>query len=343
MEVLVTGGNGFVGRHLVAALLERVDRVRVLALPNEDVSGLDEGVSVHRGDICRVDSLVDPMRGVQRVVHLAAMSDVWRPMAQYAAVNVTGTENVCRAALAAGVDRLVHMSSSSVYGMGHGRPVSEDAPLQPFADPYPVTKADADRLVQRMAVEDGLPAVIIRPDQIFGPGDHVHFGRMADRLRTGRGIIVGPGHNTVPFVFVSDAVQGLMLALDHPHAVGRAYNITSDAPLTQRQLFETIAAEIGARPPRVHVPYRVLYAAAYATERLIALTGAARRPPLSRVGVAFIGTDNLHAIDRARRELAYAPRVPLRDGIRLASVWYLRSSAVTGSAGTPTRAAGQVS
>jgi nucleoside-diphosphate-sugar epimerase len=322
-EILVTGGNGFVGQYVVSALQDRGDSVRVLALVTEDTSSLEErGVAVYRGDIRQPDTLVAPMQDVDGVLHLAAMMDVWRPIEDYRAVNVTGTENVCRAALAAGVRRFVHMSSSSVYGMALGRPADERFPLAPFRDPYPITKAEGDMAVQRMIVEDHLPAVIIRPDQIFGPGDHLHFGRMADRLRAGRGIIVGSGDNALPFVYVTDVVEGLLLALDHEHAAGQAYNITNDRPVTQKQFLHAIAREIGASPPRLRVPYRALYAAGYAAERLAMLTPSRRRPPITRLGVAFFGTDNRYAIDKARRELGYTPRVALGDGVRLATAWY---------------------
>src|SRR6266702_7458396 len=218
--ILVTGGNGFVGRHVVSALQERGDVMRVLALPSEDTSWLRQrGVAVYHGDVRVPESLARPVDGADAVLHLAAMMDVWRPTEDYRAVNVAGTENIGRAALAAGVRRFVHMSSSSVYGVALGRPADESFPLAPFPDPYPITKAAGDRVVQRMIAEDHLPAVIIRPDQIFGPGDHLHFGRMADRLRAGRGIVVGPGDNAMPFVYVTDAVQGLLLALDHDRAV----------------------------------------------------------------------------------------------------------------------------
>jgi nucleoside-diphosphate-sugar epimerase len=323
MEVLVTGGNGFVGRHVVAALQGRGDSVRVLALPTEDTRWLEErGVAVCRGDVRHRDALVAPTEGVDGVLHLAAMMDVWRPLEDYHAVNVRGTENVCRAALAAGARRLVHMSSSSVYGVGLGRPADERFPLTPFPDPYPVTKAAGDMLVQRMIAEDRLPAVIVRPDQIFGPGDRLHFAQMADRLRAGRGIVVGSGDNAVPFVYVTDAVRGLLLALDEECALGRTYNITNDRPLTQQQLLHAIADEIGARPPRRHIPYRALYAAGYVAERVATLAPSSRRPPITRLGVAFFGTDNRYAIDRARRELGYAPQVALREGVRLAAAWY---------------------
>jgi nucleoside-diphosphate-sugar epimerase len=323
-EILVTGGNGFVGRHLVSALLDRGDTVRVLAFPGEETSALEErGVAIHHGDIRRLDDLAGPMEGVDRVLHLAALMDVWRPMEEYHAVNVTGTENVCRAALAAGVNRVVHMSSSSVYGIALGRPAHEGFPLAPFPDPYPVTKAAGDMAVQRMIAGDHLPAVIIRPDQVFGPGDHMHFGRMADRLRAGRGVIVGSGENALPLVYISDVVQGLLLALDRERAVGQVYNITNDSPLTQRQFLQAIARAIGGRPPHLRVPYRALYVAGYAAERLTNPAAARARPPITRLGVAFLGTHNEYAIGRARRELGYSPQVDLHDGVNRAAAWYL--------------------
>ena len=323
MEVLITGGNGLLGRHVVTALQERGDTVRVIALPAEDTAWLEErGVTVHRGDVREPETLTAPMQGAQGVLHLAGMMGLWLPLREYHAVNVTGTEHACRAALAAGVGRFVHVSSWTVYGMDLGRSAGEDFPLRPFQEPYAVTKTGGDRLVQRMIAEQRLPAVIVRPGTFFGPGDRLHFGRMADRVRTGKGVVVGSGRNALPFVYVTDVVQGLLLALDRGDAVGRAYNISNDQPLTQAQFLQGIADELGVKPPRVHVPYLALYAAGYAAERVAGVTHAQRQPVVTRLGVKLFGTDNRHSIDRARRELGYAPQVTLRDGIRLAAAWY---------------------
>jgi 2-alkyl-3-oxoalkanoate reductase len=339
MDLMITGGNGLLGRHLVAALQERGDTVRVLALPAEDTRWLEQrGVAVHRGDIRRPETLTAPMSGVQAVLHLAGMMGVWRPIEDYRAVNVTGTENVCRAALAAGVSRVVHVSSWTVYGMALGVPAREDFLLRPFHEPYAITKAEGDIAVQRMIADDRLPAVIVRPGTFFGPGDHLHFGRMADRLRAGRGIIVGSGDNALPFVYVTDVVQGLLLALGHEHAVGQAYNITNDRPLTQQQFLNAVAHETGASPPRIHVPYQALYAAGYLAERLSMLTRAPRQPIVTRLGVKLFGTDNRHAIDKARRELSYSPRVELREGVRLAAVWYRAQNHPNASSSAPAAA-----
>jgi nucleoside-diphosphate-sugar epimerase len=324
MEILITGGNGFLGRNLVLALRDRGDKVRVLALPAEDTSWLEEhDVLVFRGDIRNPDVLTAPMRGIEGVFHLAAMIGAWRPMQDYYAVNVTGTENVCRAALASGVQRIVHISSAMVYNMAIGRPVTEDDPLGPLDEPYCMTKAQGDRIVQRMIAEDHLPAVIIRPGTLFGPGDHLNFGRLADRVRARKAIIIGTGHNAVPFVYVTDMVQGLLLAMDHQRAVGQAYNIGSDQLLSQRALFASIAQEIGVAPPRIHVPYHLLYAVAYAAERIAAFSGSRIPPFITRHGVKLYGADNRLSIEKARRELGYAPQMPLRDGVQAATAWYM--------------------
>lgn len=324
-EILVTGGNGFVGRHVVAALQDRGDHVRVLALPAEDTRWLrDRGVAVYRGDVRDARALIGPMRGVDGVLHLAAMMDVWRPIAEYRAVNVTGTANVCHAAVAAGVERLVHMSSSSVYGIARGRSVDESFPLRPFPDPYAQTKAEGDLVVQRLIARAQLPAVVLRPDQIFGPGDTMHFGRIAERLLAGRGIIVGSGKNALPLVYVSDAVQGLLLALDREQAIGQAYNISASRPLTQQQFLQCIADELGVRPPGLHIPYRVLNGVAQVAEWIVPAVPTCARPPLTRLGVGFFGTDNRYLNDKARRELGYLPHVDLVDGVRATVRWLQR-------------------
>jgi len=323
VEILITGGAGLLGRHLIQVLQARGDTVRILALPGEDTTAVEKlNVGVFRGDIREPTTLVEPMQGAEGVLHLAAMMGVWRPLDDYRAVNVAGTENVCRAALKAGVRRLVHISSWTVYGMNLGRPASEDMPLKPLDEPYAVTKTEGDRLVQRLIAEEGLPAVIIRPGTFFGPGDRLHFGRIADRLRADNWITIGAGRNALPFVYVTDVVQGLVLALNHDRAVGQAYNITNDLPLTQAEMWQAIADEVGARPPRRRVPYFPLLVAGFAAEQVAKLTQAKKQPIITRLGAMLFGTDNRHSIDKARRELGYAPQVALREGVRLAGAWY---------------------
>jgi nucleoside-diphosphate-sugar epimerase len=322
----VTGATGFVGHHLVAALRGRGCAVRVLALPTEDTSVLEQAdVSVYRGDVCQPETLIEPMRGADTVFHLAGIHGPWRPKHEYYSVNVKGTENVCRAAQAAGTRRLIHVSTWAVYGTGLGCPLHENLPLKPMSDHYTMSKAEADRLVQRFIAEGQLPAVIIRPGIMFGPGDKVNFARMADRLVAGRAIIIGSGNNALVFVYVTDVVEGLLLAATQDRAVRQAYNLSNDDALTQQQFWGAIAKEIGTvPPPRLHLPYRPLRALAYLSELLVNPDDPRRQPLITRLGVELYGTDNRVSIEKARRELGYAPRVSLREGLHLAASWYLQ-------------------
>lgn len=322
---LVTGATGFVGPYLVAALCARGYIVRVLALPRESTAALEQAnVSICRGDVCRPETLIEPMQGADTVFHLAGIHGLWRPMRDYYAVNVDGTENVCRAALAAGIHRLIHVSTWAVYGTGRGYTLDESMPLRPSPDCYTVTKAEADKLVQRLIASEGLPAVIVRPGIMFGPGDEVNFARMADRLRAGRAIIVGSGRNALVFVYVKDVVEGLILAATNEHAVGRTYNLSNDQPLTQEAFWRAIAEETGSATPRLHVPYRALYALAYLSELLVNSKNPKRQPLVTRFGVELFGTDNRVSSDKAHRELGYTPQVSLRQGLHLAARWYLK-------------------
>jgi nucleoside-diphosphate-sugar epimerase len=291
-------------------------------LPSEDTSWLEtRGVAIYRGDIRDPETLTAPMRDVDTVFHLAAMQGVWLPITEYYKVNVTGTENICWAVLASGARRLVHVSSWTIYGMAHGRPLTEDIPPAPWKDPYWITKAQGDLLVQQMITKDHLKASIIRPGTIFGAGDRLNFARIADKLRSGKGLIIGSGRNAVPLVYVTDVVQGLLLCADRDQALGQAYNITNDQALTQEEFLGTIAQTLGVAPPRRHIPYNIAYAIAYAAERATGVTRA-KHPIVTRHGVTLYGTDNRHSIEKARTELGYVPQVGIREGIRLACTWY---------------------
>jgi dihydroflavonol-4-reductase len=327
LEILITGGNGFLGRHLVSALQNRGDSVRVVELPTEDATWLEQrGVTVFRGDVRSRDTLTAPLDGVDGVFHLASLLGVWDSLERYYAVNVTGTVNVCRSALAAGVSRLVHVSSAMVYDMGQPRPPTEADLLMPLNEPYSLTKAQGDTMVQLLIREERLPAVIIRPGTLIGPGDRLNFGRMADRLRAGNGIVIGPGDNALPLFSIADMVQGLLLALDTPQAEGRIYNIGTDQPLTQAQYLALIAEELGVRAPRIHVPYTTLYAAACLAERLAGVSNGRIAPFLTRHGVKLYGANNVVPIDKARRELGYVPEVPVAEAVRMACAWHLRGA-----------------
>lgn len=321
MKILVTGTTGLLGGHLLRELQQRGEQIRALVLPVENADKLlAQGVEVVRGDVTDASTLAPAVKDVEIVVHLAGMMGVWRPIADYRAVNVAGTENLYRAAQQAGVRRFVHTSSHTVYGLGHGRFLTEEDPLRPDPDPYSITKAEGDRLVRRLMYNSKLETVILRPGTFFGPGDRLHFGRMAERIKQGKGVIVGRGDNALPFCYVTDIVQGFLLATYHAKAPGQVYNITNDRPLTQQAMFNAIADAVGGQRPTRHLPYLPIYYGGIVAEQIAAISHG--KPFVTRLGAMMFGTDNRHSVGKARRELGYEPKVDLLEGVKLAAEWF---------------------
>jgi nucleoside-diphosphate-sugar epimerase len=321
MKVLITGATGLLGGHLIYALLQRDEQIRALVLPVENAEKLmAQGVEVMRGDVTDANTLASAVKDIDIIFHLAGMMGVERPLADYRLVNVTGSENLYRAAQAAGVRRFVHTSSHTVYGLGYGRFLTEKNALRPDPDPYSLTKAEGDRLIRRLMLTSGMETVIIRPGTFFGPGDRLHFGRIAQRMKNGKGVIIGRGDNGLPFCYVTDIVQGFLLAAYHEKAPGNVYNISNDHPLTQQELFNAIADDVSGKRPTQHLPYMPTYYGSIVAEKVARITRT--RPLATRLGVMMFGTDNRHSVEKARRELGYEPKVDIREGISLAAAWF---------------------
>src|SRR5579864_1888466 len=322
MRVLITGATGLLGGHLIKELQQRDEDIRALVLPVENADKLKaQGVGVVRGDITDASTLGAAVRDVELVFHLAAMMGVWRPLSDYRMVNVTGSENLYKAAQKAGVRRFVHTSSHCVYGLGLGCFLTERDPLRPDTHPYSVTKAEGDRLMRRLMLDSAVETVILRPGSFFGPGDRLNFGRMAQRMKDGKGVIIGRGDNHLPFCYITDIVQGFMLAAYHAQAPGNVYNITNDRPLTQQEMFDAIADDVGGVRPTRHLPYLPIYYGSIVAEKVVARV-TRTKPIVTQLGAMMFGSDNKHSIEKARRELGFEPKVDLRAGIKLAAEWF---------------------
>jgi nucleoside-diphosphate-sugar epimerase len=321
MKVLITGATGLLGGHLIRALQQRDEQIRALVLPLENADKLKaQGVEVVRGDVTDASTLAPAVKDIEIIFHLAGMMGVNRQLADYRLVNVTGSENIYRAAQAAGVRRFVHTSSHTVYGLGYGRFLTEEDALRPDPDPYSITKAEGDHLMRRLILNSDVETVIIRPGTFFGPGDRLHFGRMAQRMKNGKGIIIGRGDNALPFCYVTDVAQGFLLAAYHEQAPGNVYNISNDRPLTEEEIFNAIADNVGGKRPTRHLPYLPIYYGSIVAEKISIITHT--KPIVTRLGAMMFGTDNRHSVEKARRELGYEPEVDIREGIRLAAAWF---------------------
>jgi nucleoside-diphosphate-sugar epimerase len=324
VTTLVTGAAGFLGSHVADLLVEGGERPRLLVRPGETVTPrAASGAYVHRGDLGQPAVLATALEGVDLVFHCAARTGPWGPTAEYERTNVRGLETLVRTALAAGVRRLVHVSSITVHGNDVGGSADERAPLREEPNPYSRSKLAGERLLERMIREEGAPVTIVRPGWIYGPGDRASFGRLAERIEQGRMVLVGRGDNQLPLIHVRDAARGLLLAGEAEQGVGRSYLLVNDEPVTQRDYLGAIAAELNAPVPTRHIPYKLALAAGTAAETLGRLAHRREPPPVMRYGMQLLGGENRFVITRAREELGFEPLVDLAEGVRRSVAWYL--------------------
>ena len=323
MKVLVTGATGFIGRHLLAMLVERGDEVRILARPGEDVKWLAQtGVEVYWGDLSDRVSLEAAVDGVDRVLHCAARTGPWGPQAEYEIANVQGLKTLVDTALAAGVQRIVHVSSITVHGVDVHGTADETTPLRGGPDPYSRSKVAGERLLQQMIRDKGAPLTIVRPGLVYGPRDTGSFGRFATLIEQGKMVVIGPGNNHLPLIYVTDVARGILLASAADHAIGRQYILVNDEPVTQCDYLNAIASELGVSLPRRHIPYRLAFSIGATAEMTGHLLHWKQPPPLTRFGVEALGGENRFTINRARAELGFIPQVSLAEGVRKGIAWY---------------------
>jgi nucleoside-diphosphate-sugar epimerase len=333
MTVLVTGAGGFLGSHVTELLVARGTRPRVLARPGEPLPGTpgDGALDVVWADLTDRAALEAAVEGIDRIIHCAARTGPWGPQAEYWRTNVRGLETLVEVALAAGVPRIVHVSSITVHGNDVGGAADEQAPLRAEPNPYSRSKVAGERLLERMIREDGAPVTIVRPGWIYGPGDTASFARLAGIIQKRRMIMMGSGENHLPLIYVRDAAQGVLLASDADHAAGRAYLLVNDEPVTQRDFLSAIATELGVPSPTRRIPYELGVMVGTLAEAGARMARRQQPPPVMRFGLQLLGGENRFSISRARRELGFSPRVDLAEGIRRSVEWYRATCGVAGA------------
>ncbi|MGH2493717.1 MAG: NAD-dependent epimerase/dehydratase family protein [Ktedonobacteraceae bacterium] len=328
MKILVTGAAGFLGGHLVDMLLERGDEVRAMVRPTEDATRLKSlpGVEVVHGDLTNAQSLKDAVKGMQRVYNVAARTGPWGLEKDYNAVNVWGTADLITSAMEAGVQRIVHTSSITVYGHHLHGIVTEDHPFRAEDNPYSRTKIASEKLISDMVKERGAPVVIVRPAWIYGPRDNASFGRFVSLVDAGKGFIIGSGKNIVPVVYARDVAQGLIKAGDAgDHAIGRVYTLADDRRVTQSEYLNMIADFLEVLHIRRHYPYTAMFSAGRVAELLWQALGRRKSapPPVTTYGITLLGGNQEFSIDRARNELGYEPQYDYIRGLSEGVKWYL--------------------
>jgi len=316
MRVFLTGATGSLGGEVARLLRERGDEVRALVRDPSRAQGLRSlGCEVVQGDLSDEAALVEHCRGVQAVVHAAALAEIGVTDDRREAMvdaNIVGTERVLGAALTAGVAKAVHVSSVAVFGDTRGQVADEDWQRDPEAawtSAFEQTKALAHRRAREIA-SCGLPLVVVQPGVVYGPDDEGTLGDLISRFLAGRlPALTFPDLGVCP-VHRDDVAAGVLLALDKG-VPGESYVLAGD-PLRMADVVGVLADVSGRRPPRVTVPtalLRALTPAAPLVGRALGLPPNLRELISASDGVTFWASS-----DKAMDELGWTHR-SLREGV----------------------------
>lgn len=312
-STLITGAAGFVGRNLSQYLAPR----HLLRLAVRNISAeesLRNFGEVHAsGDVCGTTDWSESLRGVHAVVHLANRAHVMResavdPVAVYREVNVEGTRRLAEQAVAAGVQRLVYLSSVKVLGELTQAKAFDEASMPAPEDPYGQSKRDAERVLHEVAARTGLEVVVLRPPLVYGPGVGANFRRLMHWVALGIPLPVAALHNRRSLIYVGNLASAIEAALLHPAAPGKTFLVSDGEPVSTAQLVSGLASALEVSDRSWPLPPGLLQLAG-------SLVG--KRSEVDRL------IDSLEVNDMAiRRDLGWMPPFSMAEGLRETALAY---------------------
>ncbi|MBE2235956.1 MAG: NAD(P)-dependent oxidoreductase [Anaerolinea sp.] len=319
MRVLITGVTGFMGSHLAERLLAEGVAVRGLARRPADAAFLArQGAEIVPGDLAERAGLEEAVRDCQAVLHTAAWTggpglgerQAWT-------INVAATGWLLQAAQNAGVQRFVYFSSVAVYGLNAAPLIDESAPTPPVGQLYPDSKIAAETLVAA-AQADGLPTTIIRPASTYGPRGTAWTTGPVEQIQAGRLVLLGEDRGLVNPGYIDNVVDGVLLALRSPAAVGETFNLCDGTAITYREFYGRYAAMLGRERLPVYPAWLARGAVSPPGRWLRRLLG---RPAPGPWSYHFRFNPSRFSIAKAQRVLGYAPAVDLDEGMRRTEQW----------------------
>jgi UDP-glucose 4-epimerase len=314
--VLVTGATGAIGPGVVSALHQAGYRIRAFSIDEPSAGLFPAGVEVINGDITDNIAIQTAMRGVDSVIHMAALLHIVNPTIymreKFELVNIDGTAKVVEAAIKVGAERIILFSTIAVYGNTGGCIYDERSPVQPKTF-YAQTKLAAEKIVLSAKSADGQPlGVVLRLGTVYGPRIKGNYERLVHALKKSNFIPIGNGLNRRTLVYDKDVVCAAILTVSHPAAVGRIFNVTDGTFHTMNEIIECICYALGRKPPQLLLPLKPMYVLAGIIEKV---SCAIRLTPLATREMIDKYTEDV-AIDGSliQRELGFIPKYDLKTG-----------------------------
>lgn len=319
-KFLVTGASGFVGGHVVDALLARGDHVVTLVRSAEKAKPFTER-NVHTiiGSLSDEQSLKEAVQGVAGVFHIAAVfREAKLPDSAYFEINVQGTRRLLDAAVSAGVPRFIYCSTNGVHGDIKNPPADETAPYAP-CDIYQESKVESEKVVFDYFSKQKIKGVILRPAMIYGPRDTRLF-KIFKMIKKERFFYVGKGEALCHFIDVRDLAQAFLSAMDATALNNEAYLIANDTIIPLNKFCNMVAGYLGVSQPWIHIPLVPMQLLGDLCELICRPFGI--EPPLYRRRVDFYIKNRSFVVAKAKRDLNFKPAQAFEDEVKSIITWY---------------------
>ena len=320
MKILVTGATGFIGSHLVPALIKRGHKVRCLVRKTSDISKLKKlkNVEFFYGDITERRTLRRINEDIEAVFSVAGLLGKWgRTDRDLASVNVIGVKNLLAIFKETKLKKFIHFSAGGVTGpIRHGL-ADESYPCFP-STPYERTKYEGEKLALKLGKRYRIPVVVVRPTFTYGPDD-LHKLALFKLIKKGFFVFINNGKSLIHPVYIDDLIEGTLLALTKGKP-GEVYIIGGKKPVSKKEFVLTIAKYLDINLRYVYVPFVLANLATVLLEIIAQILRF--EPPLTRSKVSMMGNNWGYNIKKAKGELGYQPKIPIRVGIRRTITWY---------------------
>ena len=320
LSALVTGATGFIGSRLAERLAtEEAVRVRAMVRNTKKAERLRKfPLEIVKADLLDPSALRSAIEGCDLIFHCAAIVRETGDRDEFLRVNVRGTENILKVSIDGGIRKFIHFSSVATYGMDPPDGTDETTAFHPCGNLYCDTKIAAEKAVWASHQEAGLPVVVIRPANVYGPYSNPWTVRPMKLINSGQMMLVNGGTGICNYVYIDNLLDATLAATKSDQSIGQAYLISDGMTVTWREFFGYYARMAG-KPKIRSVPEGLAKTIALGMEIVSKLTG--KPPKITREAVGFLTRKARFSIEKARRELGYQPRISLEEGVKLTEQW----------------------
>jgi nucleoside-diphosphate-sugar epimerase len=321
--ISITGATGYLGRSVAKRLIDSGKEVRLLGRNRSKIEDLiSMGGTFVPLEISNLENVRKALVGSSTIIHCAALASPWGDYEIFSKTNILGTKNIIDYCLESKVDKLIYISTPSVYFDYKNRlsiKESDTLPIKQYSH-YGDTKLKADELILKAFTEEKLPVISIRPRAIFGIGDETITPRILNAKLFGRTPLINSGLALHDFTYIDNVVDAISLCLNSDdRCLGEVFNISNDEPISTKVFFEKLLSAYSKNVSFINIPYFVLNPIVKTIELIFKIFKFEKEPKLTSYGIGLFANSQTLDISKAKEMLGYSPKVSLDEAMDIIS------------------------